>query len=199
MLPGDRKEAPGNMTTMHIVVHDPKNEYWEGALVNQEYATVLNARGVTLLPVEPKLLTASAFAGYFKRSWGAGWPLDSGTPKMNCPLALYAFKDLRTINWCARVLPMTPADMKRAIDGQMPGGLRFTGDSGQLGGFSGGINNTNTSNIEARRLGRPDEDGGWTLSGSALLQVQTEGIFTCALYGHAPGLRVAWAAVSQTA
>lgn len=182
-----------------IVVEDPKGEYWEGAVVNQEYATVLKSRGVALLQVEPHLFRASAIAGFFKRAWGSGWPLDALAPRMHCPMTLYAFKELQALHWAARIVPASQAVADQMAEGKGVGTLRFTGDTGQCVGFAGGIMNTGGCYIEAQKLGKPDERGGWTVGGSTVLQVQTEGLFACALYGAAAGLRVVWAAVSQSA
>jgi hypothetical protein len=52
--------------------------------------------------------------------------------------------------------------------------------------------------VDVNRLGKPDTDGGWTVYGRANLYTPGEGYFGLALYGFAPGMRVAWLAASLT-
>ncbi len=52
--------------------------------------------------------------------------------------------------------------------------------------------------VEVAALGKPDEDGGWTVEGRAFLHATGDGCYGLALYGFAPGLRVVWLAATLT-
>jgi hypothetical protein len=185
----------------HVVVEDPSGEYWEGGLVESEVAAVLRSRGVCTLPIEPTLVRRSAVGGYFRRSWGAGWSVGTQTVQMHCPLVLFVARgdDNRSLHWAARLVPES-ADVAGVTGrgGKLTGILRLTGDSGQPGTRSGGFVPSERSAFDCSTLGRPDERGGWTVYGDAQMLAPDDQMFGCGLYGSAPGLRVAWAAVSQS-
>jgi hypothetical protein len=52
------------------------------------------------------------------------------------------------------------------------------------------------NSVNCGKLGPIDDFGGWTIQGRSQIHVQGEGCYGLALYGFAPGLRVAWAAAS---
>lgn len=195
-----------NDTTMHVVVWDPSGEYWEGALVPPETGRVLQARAVATLPVEPRLLRRSAVGGYFRRSWGSGWPIGTAVPKMACPMMLHVVPGdgpLTALNWCARLVPDSEESAYEIAEriekgGHLTGALRLCADTGQQLVSSGGFGSTPTTAIAVDKLGKPDANGGWTVGGKATIQTMTGGHFGCALFGMMPGIAVAWAAVSQS-
>ncbi len=89
----------------YIVVEDPENSYWEGALVDEQRAGQLRARGVALLPCLPDMFRRSGVGGYARRAWGAGWPLDSAVPRMVAPLTVYLAPEAGThVYWLARLV-----------------------------------------------------------------------------------------------
>lgn len=72
-----------------IVVWDPKGDYWEGSLVDDATARIVQTRGGAVLPTTPEHFKRSGCGGFFKRAWGAGWPLDYAAPKLCCPMVLF--------------------------------------------------------------------------------------------------------------
>lgn len=178
----------------HIVVWDPKNEYWEGALVASDKLPALKARGAVTLPVEEGLLAKGA--GYAKRAWGAGFPLTSNVPRLACPLSMLVFREHRMIHWAARV--MSDADYDAAMKNPefRPGGMiRFVGDGSRELTHHLHITPV-TPVIETNSLGPKDERNGWTINGRGEVNPHLDGHCGFALYGYAPGLRVVWLAAS---
>jgi hypothetical protein len=191
----------------HVVIWDPSGDYWEGALVDAvDVAPALRARRVATLPVGVELIARSALGGWSKRSWGSGWPLSTTAPRMCCPLALYVTRAIPGVpsacrlNYCARLVPESSEVLEHVrAGGRIAGTIRLAADSGQPGAHAGGLGASDDTAVDAAALPRPDEDGGWTVYGGARIDSPVDGIFACGLYGAAPGLRVAWAAVSQSA
>lgn len=190
---------------MHVVVWDPSGEYWEGGLVDDEAANVLRTRRVAVLPIEPSLIRRSGASGFFKRAWGAGWPIGFTVPTMCCPMVLHCSNadNLQTIHWCARLVPENEQALQSLTDrlkegGKLNGMLRLAGDSGQPGATSGGFSATAQASVKVEQLGMPDEDGGWTVGGQAKINMPGTGHLGLGLWGSVPGLAVAWAAVSQS-
>ena len=189
---------------MHIVVWDPEQQYWEGSLVVEvEQARALAKRGVCLLPVVAKVMTAAADAGFFKRAWGKGIAVPVGGHQAICPLSIYALHDMHYLHWCARLVP-TP-DAARDEEGVLKpirGMLRLVPDGTQLGGFQAALQGAERDRVDLEQLGPVDEWGGWTVGGSALLRQSIDAKAAVSLHGSAQGersqLRVAWAAISQT-
>jgi hypothetical protein len=179
-----------------IVVWDPEGEYWEGALVDETRARVLEARHVVTLPVDASLLKRGGVAGYHRRSWGAGWPLDHFTPRMACPLTMFVDQAHRTVDWVARLAldPGKPGAKPEDLMGQ----LRLVGDGAQ-GGADHASLTPNTPAVDVRTLAVADEWGGWTVGGRCTMHAPADRHYGFSLYGTAPGLRVLWAAVSLTA
>jgi hypothetical protein len=191
----------------HIVVHDPEDQFWEGALIETEAAAGLRARGVVTLPIAPAIVTRSAVSGYFRRSWGSGWPLGGTVPKRICPMMLYVMRGvepasavgLRTINWAARLVPEN-----EQVKAQLEGGMKLTGtvqlvaDSGQPGASSGGFGATPETAVQMNKMGPMDLFDGWTIYGRGTINTPSDMLFSCALYGAVLGVKVSWAAVSQS-
>jgi hypothetical protein len=187
--------------TAHVVVHDPRNEFWEGGLVEAQTASVLRARRVVTLPIEPELVRRSAVGGYFRRSWGSGWPLGTPAPRMACPMVLFvaAGDELRSLHWAARLLPDSAALARQIGEGgRLAGTLRLSADTGQPGASSAGFSAGARSHVDVATLGPLDEEGGWTVYGNGVIDAPRDGMFACSLYGAVAGLRVAWAAISQS-
>lgn len=175
----------------HVVIWDPANEYWEGAIVQQALVGDLESRGVALLPCAPELFTQGPFCGFAKRSWGAGWPLDGVSPQATCPLAIYyPGEPFRTLNWMARLV------------GEKGQGIPLRLAAGEGRGTIvrpvlqdvGGKNNV----VDVANLGDPDENAGWTVKGQTMLSVAGPSMFSLCLYGCARGMRVAWLAATLT-
>lgn len=184
---------------MHrVVVWDPKGEFWEGSLVEERVARVLQERGVAMLPVVPELLRRAGVGGFHKRAWGSGWPLDFMAPRLVCPLTMFLSTALRTLHWVARLVP-DDAHRQPASEGKTftQGSVRLVGDSGQDHARMTTIANT-TPAVDGAKLGKLDAEGGWTVGGDAEVNPSSDGFYGFGLYGTMPGVRVVWAAVSLT-
>lgn len=181
----------------YVVIEDPEGRYYEGSLVEQSRAAQLTARGVAVLPLSGALMKISGAGGYVKRAWGAGWPLDTLHPVMAAQVLLYVDPTCSRVHWLARLVP-SEASEQRAKEGVPPqGSLRIAADSSQRSPNAARLVPQDPT-LDASRLGRPDARGGWTVGGKAALSCPVPGPAGFALYGHAPGLRVLWAAVSST-
>jgi hypothetical protein len=179
----------------HIVVYDPKNEYWEGGLVTQEQATQLGARGVITMPIAMELMKRSGVGGFHKRAWGSGVPIDVNVPAVHCPLTLFCAPEYNVLRLVAR-LQCNPAFVGKLREGEkLIGQIRLSQDTGQSTPFTAGLSG-NTHPIAAGDLGAPDAQDGWFVRAQAHLAVPMEGHYGFGLYGAIAGVRVAWAAVS---
>jgi hypothetical protein len=188
----------------YIVVHDPEGEFWEGSLIDADRANQLQGRGAAVLPVMPELFKLSGVAGFSKRAWGAGWPLDYSAPRMCCPLTLYMpsagdpitrERSSNVVYWLARLVADPALDERVEAGDKFEGTLRFTPDSGQVSSLHAGYTSKGTA-VSIRELGRRDARGGWTVAGSGVVTPGAAGFYGFALYGTAPGFRVVWVAAS---
>lgn len=197
------------MEEKHVVVWDPSGEYWDGALVDPGTAEVLRTRKVATLPVEPGYIAMSAVGGWFKRSWGSGWPLGTTGPKMTCPLTLFvpsmdpspAARSPKILNFCARLVPSDAqvlAAVREAGRLDVSGTIRLAPDSSQPWTHTGGIGARQDTVTELGQLGALDDYDGWTVYGKATITSPKDGFLGLGLYGSGPGLAIAWAAVSQS-
>ena len=179
-----------------VVVWDPEGTYSDGSLVSPEQAMVLESRGVALLPVEPELFRRAGVSGYMRRGWGAGWPLDYSAPRLVCPLTLFLVAGEKTkINWVIRLMPaQNMLDEKNHA--KTSGTLTLTGDN-TVGGGALQIQ-PESKLFDASQLGAIDEFGGWTTKGRGRVMIPGDGYYAFGLYGALPGIRVAWAALTQT-
>lgn len=196
----------------HIVVHDPKNEFWEGAIIEAQVALSLRARRVVTLPIEPKLVRLNALGGYFKRSWGSGYPLGGASPKMCCPMIIYVSKSageqLQSLNWVARVVPEDEDVAKAVRSGELKlkGWIQLAADSGQPGANSGGFSIRHDTrrgveqlpNMPGTGFGALDEDGAWTIYGGGTMVAPQDMMFACGLWSQIVGAKVAWSAITQS-
>jgi hypothetical protein len=181
-----------------IVVWDPNEEFLEGALIDRQRENILNARGGVALPVDPGLFKLSGVGGYMRRGWGSGWPLDHHQPRMCCPLTMFLPMTHRHINWVVRLIP-APAHAEAAANGETfgEGQLRLVGDSAQSHATAISVT-PGDGGMDVRALGKTDAHGGWTYKGRALAHPAADTHYAFSLYGMAPGLRVAWAAITAT-
>lgn len=179
-----------------IVVWDPEGKYWEGSLVSDATSDRIKGRGGATLPVDPALFQLSGVGGYFKRSWGAGWPCEHSIPKMFCPMTLFITPEHRILHWVARIVPdenhAHQAESK-GIDG--PGTLTIMSYTARANTYTAPVT-PETQVQQLRLLGATDKLGGWTVGGRAIANPSVEGNHAFALYGAAQGIRVAWAALS---
>ena len=102
------------------------------------------------------------------------------------------------LHWCARLVASEDAGVRAKEGFKIQGSIRIASDTSQKTPYSAKV--TPTSNpVDPSKLGEPDARGGWTIRGKATIACPSVGHYPFALYGHAPGLRVLWAAVSCTA
>lgn len=186
----------------HVVVWDPAGEYWEGAIVDAVRVSELRAKNIATLPCVPEVFRFAGCSGFAKRSWGSGWPLDTVIPSLICPLTIFspANPTLRTINWGARLVP-SEIGRQRMLQGQRvaQGSLQIAAGEQRGSQMRAAVTDTDRPNaVQIASLGNPDEDWGWTVEGRAVLHSSGEGCYGLALYGFAPGLRVAWLAATLT-
>jgi hypothetical protein len=189
------------MTTANnnfIVVEDRTGDYWEGSLVDAARANQLAARGVALLPVIPDLFRLSGVGGYHRRAWGAGWSLDRNVPRIAAPLTMFCAQEYERIHWCARLIP-DPAFLER-LEQEEPsllnGFLHIAADPGQVNPHK--ITLTSPGSINIRSLDKSKlVDGGFNVGGTARIRAPADAHYGFGLFGAAPGLRVAWSAISQ--
>lgn len=175
----------------HVVVWDPSDEYWEGAIVEEAHLGALEARGVATLPCVPELFPRVGFAGYARRSWGAGWPLDGEVPRATCPIAIFAPGDpYRRIHWKARLV----GEKGRGIP------LRLAAAEAHGNVIRPTLRDLPTASNAAdiANLGDADDAGGWTIGGQAEIVLPGPAMIALCLYGSAPGMRVAWLAATLT-
>lgn len=185
----------------YIVIEDPENQYYEGSLIEAQKAAQLEARGVITLPVMPELFKKSAAGGFFKRAWGSGWPLDALHPKMTSQMTLFCDPVHNCLHWKAKLVP---TDEFLALPAaQRQGQLQIVADTGQRTPYNASVVPIDRP-VLIRELGARSPASttaastSWVVGGRATIACQVEGHYGFAIYGHAPGLRVLWAAVSVT-
>lgn len=183
-----------------LVVEDPTGEWWEGALVEESRKAQLEARGVVLLPVLPDLFRRSGVGGFHKRAWGAGWPVLPARPTIVAPLTLYCSASFAFVHWAARVMPSSEQyeRIENSEKGVIQGFLRFIADASQAIPNKAGcqpVVECDLSTLDNRTV----QERGFIVRGSAKVSIPGDGHYGFALYGAAAGLRVVWAAASQSA
>ena len=184
--------------TNRIVVWDPKAEYWEGSLVPASLEPMLVARGVALMPCAPELFKRGGAAGYVRRGWGAGYPLDQGVPRMHCPITMLVLVGYTILHWRARLVCTPEHDARMKATAFRPGGmLRFVGDGAREQTTHLHASQI-TPAIDMREIGPKDVHGGWTVGGRVMVQPQNDRHCGFALFGAGDGIRVAWLAVTAT-
>ncbi len=156
---------------------------------------MLEARGLVALPVDPELFLVSGVGGFYKRSYGSGWPLNASTPRFLCPALLYVTREHHKLSWAMRLVRDGAADARE----QYVGLLRLTRDTAQIAGLAGGFSGNDPQNknlVDVSKLGAPDDEDGWTVRGDGTLMSSGEGLLALSVYGNAPGLAVQWLAVA---
>jgi len=184
----------------HVIVWDPKNEFWEGGLIDEAALGHLKARDAVTLPIDPKDIELGGMTGYVKRGWGAGWPMDYSIPRMGCRMAIAAKSgSSQILHWVARAYPNN--ELREAAENnqmyRFDGSVQLVSDTSQVGAV-GGTFITRSPAIKVRDLGSVDRYGGWTIRGQGEFGAMQDGVFGFALYGAIVGLRVAWCALSVT-
>lgn len=181
-----------------IVVEDRSGDWWEGSLVDATRANQLAARGVCLLPVVPDLFRQSGVGGYHKRAWGAGWMLDTAIPRIVAPLTMLCSRELPVLNWCARLVPEASfIDKLKVSPDLLSGFIQIAADPGQVHAHKIGVTPAETIHMKSLTQDML-VDGSFYVKGTARAIPTADAHFGFGLYGMSPGLRVAWAAVSQS-
>ena len=175
----------------YIVTEDKSGKLRQGEVITVAQSQVLTD-GVSTMPVNRELLEIGAISGYFRRDYGKGLLLSDVGPAIACKLALYVSPVFKFIHWSARIAVAIKADIDKG------GSLRLVADSSQgLAAASVG-----STSITAYPFSRITEDmiidGGCVIQGTARLSVNEEGTYGFGLYGSGRGVRVLWAAITQT-
>ncbi len=181
----------------HVVVWDPTGEYWDGGVVSELKARELASRGVVTLPCVPETFTLAGFAGFAKRSWGSGWTLaePGGSIGSQAPIAIFApGEPHRRIHWAARLYGERSENKRTGILRLAAMEAYWNQHRAVISEIGGAARNA----IEVASLEKPDEYGGWTVRGTARLDVPSPGVYGACVYGYAPGMRLAWLAVTLT-
>jgi hypothetical protein len=196
------------MGTKYVVVWDPTGRWHEGSIMGEE-AKAAESTGAVLLPVDTDSLRLSGVGGWSKRTYGEGVVLG----QMNgpaAPIVLYCTPNLFEVSWAARLVPAplthgssgleAIADRARAalLDGHGANGvLRIASDTSQRAPRAHAPIGSHVVAPDIRKLGKPDQFGGWTVRGHSKVHVASEDIFPFSLHGAASGLAIEWFAVSQ--
>jgi hypothetical protein len=172
-----------------IVVFDHRGALREGQIVEgAERVAALESQGVILLPYESQLHGRRGARGYFRRSWGEGWALNSSASTRICPAVLDVEQGFPWIFWVACV-GMTHADSS--------GQLRLLSDT-QGGHLTATLAAGDQSLIHiGEDHPHPSADRGFIIGGRMRLGIANPGIIPLSLYGYGRGLLVRWLAVSQ--
>ena len=174
-----------------VVIWDPEHELLEGQIIKGTTTKLISrGPGLVMLPLEPELLHRCGCAGWVKRYFGEGVSFGVGQPRFGCSTVLYAVPGFAAIHWAARIVPVLPVKQPTA------GFLKLSGESGKPYSLSGGI--VSTDNPVRLDAVEPDEQGGWTISGTAKAAVVAEGYIALGLYGMIEHGLVRWLAVSQS-
>ncbi len=184
-----------------IVVEDPQGIWWDGAIVDEGRQRQLEARGVVLLPCIPDLFRKSGVGGFHKRSWGAGFPINPTRPGIVAPLTLFCSQHFNMMHWAFRVA-MEPGHLEKVKNGDKAvfdgAFIRFIGDASQAN-----PNKCTLTPVVSPDFATFDErmlvDDGFIIRGSSTCSFSGDGHYGFALYGTARGLRIVWAAATQSA
>lgn len=185
--------------TSYIVVEDSSGEWWEGALVEDVRARMLESKGVILLPVIPSLTKRSGVGGFHLRKWGSGWELDSQVPRIACPMTMYCEQPYNRLNWVAKVLPSSEwlEKLDKGIPELLNGFIKICADSNQSLVYKPSL--TPVEDYLVRSLTRNQlVDGAFILKGTARIGLPADSHYGFGLYAVASGLRVVWSAISQS-
>lgn len=183
-----------------VIIEDPTHKRFTGTVIAANQFPQAAGEGVVILPIEPELLRLGGISGYVKREYGEGFVFDGPAASRGCPLVMSVAPDLRTLHWCARLVP----EVRRVQAGQEPiepampsGMLRFSSDTAQTGGGMIGLFSEDGP-TPLHGLGEPDAAGGWIVHGKANINVVAATVAAFMLYGMSSGVRVRYLAVSQT-
>lgn len=189
------------MNEYEVVVHDPSGKYWDGSLVLTASSGMLRSEGGITLPIDAKQVTQGGASGWYKRAWGAGWPLDYPTPQLACRMLLSVPQGESVVHWAAMlmagpdVLKMIEEPNKLSMLGH--GTVSLTSDQQQsllTGTYAPG-----TQPVSLKALEKELKAGKGTciVRGQGSFRAERAGVHGFAVFGSMPGMRVAWAAVSS--
>jgi hypothetical protein len=184
----------------YIVVEDRTGDWWEGALVDDVRGRQLESRGVVVLPVVADLFKKSGVGGFHKRAWGAGWTIDSLTPRIVCPLTMFCAQSLNRLNWVAKVIPSEEllGTLKREVPELVQGFVKICADSSQSISYRAGVTPDVELMLKDLTPKNLTDDGAFILKGTAKLSLPSDAHYGFGLYTMGSGLRVVWSAISQS-
>lgn len=175
------------------VVWDPKGDLPIGEVLrttqDMRRIDLAQRRGVVLLPCDTSQIDNPLSGIPFVRHWGKGWVFDQPSGRRACPMLNFVKTSMQTIFWAARLVPIDAS-----IAGPQ-GILRLVTSTGIIGTINGTIG-ANAEPVTTSELGDPDQFGGWTVRGKAIISSTMDGYLATSLYGACTGFRVAWSAAS---
>lgn len=188
------------MNEYEVVVHDPSGKYWDGSLVLAASIPMLKAGGGISLPVDAKQVTQGGAAGWYKRAWGAGWPMDYPTSQLACRMLLAVPQGESVVNWAAMLVAGPPVQEML----QEPNKLSLMGNgqvslaSDQQQSLQTATYTPMTQPVGLKGLEKELRAGKGTciVQGRGAVRTERAGVHGFALYGSMPGMRVAWAALA---
>lgn len=189
------------MNEYEVVVHDPSGKYWDGSLVLAASSGMLRSEGGITLPIDAKQVTQGGASGWYKRAWGAGWPLDYPTPQLACRMLLSVPQGESTVHWAAMLLAgqavqdMVAEPNKLSMLGN--GTVSFTSD--QQPSLLTATYSPNSQPVSLKGLEKELRAGKGTciVRGFGSVRAERAGVHGFAIFGSMPGMRVAWAAASS--
>ena len=173
-----------------VVVWDPSGCAPIGHLIeNRLRIQAAEREGVVLLPADPDLIDRGP-VGYVQRHWGEGIPFHRMVGTRGAFLALHAIVERPHLHWVVRLQPIAPGIAPQ-------GHLRLITDSA-LPGTAVASLGASAESVDLGKLGALDERGGWTVIGRYPLLVTRGGYLSLCFYGVAAGVRIMWAALTQS-
>lgn len=170
----------------NVVLHDPENRFYSGALINSQMAEMYKARGVETLPVNAEKLRANGVSGFVMKHYGSGWVFNAFSPSMACPLVFFASPGPSRIHWKA---------LLRKEKGAMTNGfIRLVGDTSQMHVSGAPLGDSNMVNLDKL----PEDSDRIVVGGTCTLSMTGHHFVGLGLYGKGSGASVLWLAVTQT-
>lgn len=182
------------MIDRHVVLYDPSDHFWEGALIDPANASQVEAKGVATLPVMTESIGLNGAGGYAKRAWGSGWPLKAH-PSATAKVVLFVRPGIERFHWKVRIRH------QQGPGGDLHGQIRFCPDASQLLTTASGLSagGEQGAGFDLRKLeGMEESNAAWHVGGTFGMRVADYGYVGFAVFGHGAGFSIEWAAVSQT-
>lgn len=188
------------MSEYEVVVHDPTGTYWDGSLIQSTMKSMLATKGGVSLPIDAKTVTQGGASGWYKRAWGAGWPMDYPSSQLACRMLLAVPQGECVVNWAAMLVAGPPIEEMLKV----PDKLALMGNgilslaSDQQPSLQTATYTPTTQPVGLKGLEKDLRAGKGTciVQGRGAVRAERSGVHGFAIYGTMPGMRVAWAALA---